>query len=229
MIGWVGGKLAAVQPHLFADAGFACCVGTQRSTSGYHFAIRGPHTCFPVAGVSKRQCCVSHSTPGAEMVSADYLLRACGLPCLSLWWTLLPNKPKLCFHEDNQAMMRVVETGSNPTMRYLLRTHGVSVVWLHGTFENDFLELGYELSSRMCADIYIKGFTDAVKWIEVCDLINIVDPARLRGLIQHVAEVVAGLDDVASDDQTHTPPPCGEDTPNIVAASKNAVYGDSRR
>ena len=68
-------------------------------------------------------------------------------------------------------------------------------------------ELGYELSSRMCADIYTKGFTDGPKWIEVCDLINIVDPARLRGLIQHVADVIAGVDEAINGDITHTPPP----------------------
>ena len=43
MIGWVGDGLGALQPHLFADADFACCTATQRSTSGYHFAIRGPN------------------------------------------------------------------------------------------------------------------------------------------------------------------------------------------
>ena len=32
----------------------------------------------------------------------------------------------------------------------------------------------------MCADIYTKAFTDAAKWIAACDLINIVDPSRLR-------------------------------------------------
>eukprot|EP00972_Heterocapsa_arctica_P078874 11632417-Heterocapsa_arctica.AAC.1 len=42
MIGWVGDELTAVQPHLYADADFAGCVETQRSTCGYHFAIRGP-------------------------------------------------------------------------------------------------------------------------------------------------------------------------------------------
>ena len=71
MIGWVGDELSALQPHLFADADFAGCTSTQRSTSGYHFAIRGPNTCFPITGVSKRQTCVSHSTPEAELVSAD--------------------------------------------------------------------------------------------------------------------------------------------------------------
>ena len=93
MVGWVGDSLEQLQPHMFADADFAGCVTTMRSTSGIHLCIRGPNTCFPIAGVSKRQGCVSHSTPEAEMVSMDYALRHCGLPCLNLWHTLLPHKP----------------------------------------------------------------------------------------------------------------------------------------
>eukprot|EP00972_Heterocapsa_arctica_P070192 10369016-Heterocapsa_arctica.AAC.1 len=68
------------------------------------------------------------------MVAADFSLRHCGLPCFSLWWILQPDKSILHFQEDNQAMIRVVETGRNPMMRYLQRTHGVSVAWLHETF-----------------------------------------------------------------------------------------------
>ena len=68
MMGWVGDDLSALQPHLFADADFAGCTATLRSTSGYHFAIWGPNTCFPITGVSRRQTCVSHSTPEAEIV-----------------------------------------------------------------------------------------------------------------------------------------------------------------
>ena len=105
MIGWVGDDLSALQPHLFADADFAGCTATQRSTSGYHFAIRGPNTCFPITGVSGRQTCVSHSTPEAEIVSADLALRRCGLPSFALWWTLLPQRPRLMSHEDNQTMI----------------------------------------------------------------------------------------------------------------------------
>ncbi len=218
MIGWVGDGLTVVQPHLYADADFAGCVATQRSTSGYHFAIRGPHTCFPIAGVSKRQGCVSHSTPEAEMVAADFSLRHCGLPCLALWWNLLPSKPILQFHEDNQAMIRVVETGRNPTMRYLQRTHGVSVAWLHEIFKNKELDLSYELSARMCADIYTKAFTDATLWVQVCYLINVVDPNRLPGLMQHVAEVVAGIDVVSikptKSPDSDTGPPRGTSSTN---------------
>ena len=122
MFGWAGDKLGAVQPHLFADADFAGCVETQRSTSGLHFCIRGPKTEFPIAGNSKRQGCVSHSTPEAEIVATAYSLRMVGIPALDLWHTLLPHRPKVVVHEDNQAMLRVIETGRNPTMRYLHRT-----------------------------------------------------------------------------------------------------------
>jgi hypothetical protein len=66
MIGWVGDPFDQVRPHLFADADFAGCTRTQRSTSGVHLALRGPRTCFPLSGQSKRQSCVSHSTPEAR-------------------------------------------------------------------------------------------------------------------------------------------------------------------
>ena len=180
MIGWVGDGLSALQPHVFADADFAGCTATQRITSGYHFAIRGPNTCFPITGVSRRQTCVSHSTPEAEIVSADLALRHCGLPSFALWWTLLPQRPRRMFHEDNQTMIRVAGTGRNPTMRCLARPHRVSDAWLHETFPQPNIGLMYEVSSRMCADIYTNAFTDATKWQAVCDLINIVGPKRLR-------------------------------------------------
>ena len=73
MIGWVGDSLDAVQPHLFADADFAGCVLTQRSTSGAHITLRGPNTSFPITGLSKRQGCVSHSTPEVELVSFEIM------------------------------------------------------------------------------------------------------------------------------------------------------------
>ena len=97
MVGWVGDNPGVLRPHLFADADFAGCTATQRSTSGYHFAIRGPHTCFPIAGVSERQSCVFRSTPESEVVSTNLAMRHSGLPCFALWWTLLPGRPKLVF------------------------------------------------------------------------------------------------------------------------------------
>ena len=77
-------------------------------------------------------------------------------------------------------MIRVLETGKNPTMRYLHRTHRMSVAWLHECFQRKDFELVHEDTSTMCADIYTKAFNDAVKWQHACELANIVDPQEFE-------------------------------------------------
>ena len=183
MVGWVGDKPEQLQPHLFADADFAGCPDSQRSTSGLHLAIRGPATCYPIAGASKRQTCVSNSTPEAEISAAAFALRMAGLPCLQLWDTLFERRVVLQFHEDNQAMIRVCLTGRNPTMRYLMRTHRVCIAQLHEYFSLDCINLLYEATHRQCADIYTKGFHEPGKWYAVCLLVNIVDGDKLAELL----------------------------------------------
>ena len=90
-----------MQPHLFADADFAGDPDTQRSTSGLHLASRGPATWFPLTCASKRRTCVSHSTPEAELVAADFAVRTSGLPAQQLWNVILGRLAGLVFHEDN--------------------------------------------------------------------------------------------------------------------------------
>ena len=117
------------------------------------------------------------------MVSMDFALRHHGLPTMTLWETLLERSVQLAVHEDNQAMIRIMETGRNPTMRYLHRTHRISVSWLHEVFKSEGMDLQYELSARMCADIYTKAFTDPLKWKAACWLIGVVDPRELKDLV----------------------------------------------
>ena len=117
----------------------------------------------------------------------NYALRHCGLPSITLWELLLPNFTTLVCHEDNQAMIRICETGRNPTMRYLSRTHGLCIAWLYERFQSSLLSLVYEESSKMAADIFTKAFTDKVKWADVCSLVNIVDKDVFY---DHVASMV---------------------------------------
>jgi len=131
-MGWVGNRTSEVSCHVYADADFAECVGTQRSTTGVHLCIEASHTHFPLHAVSKRQDCVSTSTPEAELVAGCHALKSVLMPALDVWQILLPaDSPSPVFHEDNQAMIQVVKTGRNATMRHLNRTHRVSVAWLH--------------------------------------------------------------------------------------------------
>ena len=119
--------------------------------------IQGKRTRFPLAGGSKRQGCVSHSTPEAEIVAADVTLRTMGLPALSIWETLTDSFPKLLFHDDNQGMIGVARSGRNP-MRHLERTHGISITSLHENFSKEHFVLMYEIMAKMAADIHTKGF-----------------------------------------------------------------------
>ena len=65
-------------------------------------------------------------------------------------------------------------------MRYLHRTHRMSVAWLHECFQRKDFELVHEDTSTMCADIYTKAFSDATKWQHACELANIVDPQEFE-------------------------------------------------
>ena len=65
-------------------------------------------------------------------------------------------------------------------MRYLGRTHGVSVAWLYERFGHDDVDLVYEDTARMCADIFTKAFKDEPAWTHACWLINIGDVEHLR-------------------------------------------------
>ena len=99
MIGWVGDKIENLSLELFADADFAGCAQCFRSTSGSHLQVQGKYTRFPLADGSKRQGCVSHSIPEAEIVAADTALRTLGIPPISLWKVLVLPKffPSSCF------------------------------------------------------------------------------------------------------------------------------------
>ena len=134
-VGSVGDELGVVKPHFLLMPISPAAARRSTRHRACMFAVMGPNTKFPISGMSKRQGCVSHSTPEAEIVATAFALRAVGMPALSLWHTLLPHRPVILVHEDNQAMLRVVETGKIPTMRYLHRTHRVSVAWLHARFE----------------------------------------------------------------------------------------------
>ena len=80
-------------------------------------------------------------------------------------------------------MIRMCETGRNPTMCYLSRTHGLCIAWLYERFKSGALELIYEESSKMAGDIFTKAFTDRAKWNGVCHLVNIVDKDLFYDLI----------------------------------------------
>jgi hypothetical protein len=85
MTTWVGDKLSKWELVTYSDADLAGDQDSSRSTSGVFLCMRAPRTFVTLQGISKRQSCVSHSTPEAEIVAADFAIRTEALPALQLW------------------------------------------------------------------------------------------------------------------------------------------------
>ena len=144
--------------------------------------MRGPNTCFPIAFSSKRIGCVVLSTAEAELYAGFFALRVHGIPALTCWSSVLRRDDlTLQFHEDNQSMIRVMRTARNFSMRYATRTLRLPIAWMHERFAAGDINLTYEISSRMAADIYTKAFVDADKWRVGTWLINVVEPECFGG------------------------------------------------
>ncbi len=177
LIGWCNNNLDELQISLFADADFAN-EPDAKSTNGVFLEIHGSDTRFPIAFISKKQTCVSHSTPEAEIVAADFALRTEGLPMLILFDHLTGKESKCMFHEDNETMITVCKSGKNPTMRHLGRTHRVSIRWLYERFKERWHDLRYVKSEFQAADIFTKMFTNPIYWQQNLRLIHVVDHAN---------------------------------------------------
>ena len=187
LYGWVGDLVPDLSLHLFVDADLAGDSASSRSTSGVFFAIFGPRTRWPITGQSKKQTSVSHSTPEAEIVAYDFGLRTIGLPATLLWSTLLGhygNQVMLHVREDNEAMIKVLTSGRNPTMRYLSRTHGININWLHEVSSGQFVKLEYTRTDDQAADIFTKSFEVGTKWEALIPLVNMALPDSLWELVR---------------------------------------------
>ena len=89
MIGWVGDDMSSLRLALYVDADFAGCVESLRSTSGAHLNLQGPHTRFPLAGLSKRQGCVSHSKLRSCLLTRRFGPQVCQLWTCGISYLLL--------------------------------------------------------------------------------------------------------------------------------------------
>ena len=169
--------------HLDTDADPGGGPDSQRSTTGVCLCIRGDKSMFPLVAICKRQTCVSVSTPEAELVAGSHGLVRELVPALDMCDKILPDGYLAFFHEDNQAMIRVIETGRNPTMRYLHRTHRISIATLHeiitGQSTDTTVKCQYTKSSEMAADICTEGFTDKSKWAHATRSVGIIDVAEI--------------------------------------------------
>ena len=164
--------------RLFADADFAGCKRTARSTSGAFASLSGPGIFVPLSGKTAKQSCVSHSTPEAELVSADTALRCIGLPFMDLFDVVLNRPVELVFEEDNQTAILTMKKGQSQQMRHMNRTHRVSLRWLHEVLCQPGVTINYCDTKEMAADIFTKFFPNAKAetWLKACEMLGMGPP-----------------------------------------------------
>jgi hypothetical protein len=160
-----------------------------------HLNLEGPNSRFPLNYQSQRHPNVTNSTPEAEIYAGWKGLRTVLMPALDVWDKILPSGYQAKFHEDNQAMIRICRSGRNLTMRHLGRAHRISIASLYEQLgdpdRDNNINLFYEESHKMAADIYTKHFTDEIKWREAARLINVVPIdswQKLESTIMHFNE-----------------------------------------
>ena len=182
MTGYMGNTFKDISLDLYGDADFAGCKETHRSTTGVFQCLSGSHTRFPLVGVAKRQNCVSHSTPEAEIVAFAYGIRMEGLPSMDLWKQILKYDLPLRFHEDNTATIRIVETGRSNNLRHLQRTHRVNFSWFAECRKRGLFTIQYCDTKSQAADIFTKSSHDANTWKHLLKLICHIRSGELKQL-----------------------------------------------
>ena len=158
--------------NLYTDADFARDVVSQRSTTGVHLTIEGPHSNFPIQGISTKQTSQGLIAPEVEIVAACHGYSKVLLLALDLWAILGPRMQPPRFHEDNQATIACVEKGYSPKLRHILRTHKVNLASLKEIFERDEAVLKYINTNLQAADIFTKAL-EPQKWDNALHLLGV--------------------------------------------------------
>ena len=86
------------------------------------------------------------------------------------------------FLEDNQATIRILESGRSPAFRHTDKTQRVNLAWLAEQFRRKHYKLTHVSTELQAADILTKPFTNAEKWQGGLKLMNIASKLDVPGM-----------------------------------------------
>ena len=86
------------------------------------------------------------------------------------------------FLEDNQATIRILESGRSPAFRHTHKTQRVNLAWLAEQFRRKHYKLTHVSTELQAADILTKPFTNAGKWQGGLKLMNIASKIDVSGM-----------------------------------------------
>ena len=181
MMGFVGDDLSELWLAGYADADFAGDRADSKSTGGGFLALVGEHTFYPLCAMCKKQGSTANSTPEAEIVALNDLVRSTAVPALDLWETICQREVKLKVYEDNQATAKIVRSGKFKALRHVKRCHGVKLSFLTEQLQAKTFDLQDCNTTAMAADIFTKHFTCLLKWLHAIELIGMCKANSLPG------------------------------------------------
>ena len=80
---------------------------------------------------------------------------------------------EVVFLEDNQATIRIIESGKSPSFRHTDKTQRLNLSWLAEQFRRKHFRLVYVTSQLQAADILTKPFANSEKWKRAVSLIAV--------------------------------------------------------
>lgn len=86
-----------------------------------------------------------------------------------------PKSVEGVFVEDNQATIRIFESGKSPAFRQIDKTQRVNLSWLEEQFGRKWYRLVHGPTVLQAADIFTKPFTNSEKWGSALKLLSIWD------------------------------------------------------
>ena len=87
---------------------------------------------------------------------------------------------EVVFLEDNQATIRIIESGKSPSFRHTDKTQRLNLSWLAEQFRRKHFRLVYVTSQLQAADILTKPFANSEKWKRAVSLIAVWSHSPLR-------------------------------------------------
>ena len=158
-MGYIGDHHWALPLKLYADANFA---GDKPS-----FTLRcvhGPKTYLPMACRTKKQGCVSRSTPEAEVISLGAGMRTLAVPAIGVWEKLLGRAINVTALVDSEATLQIRPRGKDATLRRMPRVHDVSIASLHDLFESSHVATQCQCTGAQKGDLLTNMFKGQPAW-----------------------------------------------------------------
>ncbi|KAA8491984.1 Copia protein [Porphyridium purpureum] len=156
-------KVGDVSVLGYADADFAGCPETRKSTSGRVTYLVAGGNKYLVDWSSRRQRFVSSSTSESEMAALEETVQLSLFPALSFLRSVQEGDYALTLLCDSQVVLRAVEMGYSPKLHHMAVTRATDLAWIHQICEKqklvtlEYVRTGENVSDLMTKPLFPEG------------------------------------------------------------------------